>query len=245
MAIPQRRNVSIRRAKRSAIRMGMAVTGRRDKSAGARSSGDQGADATPGLAPSVHPGDGVNRMPEVVRALADIPEIADALQAVASLGLPDWWIGGGFVRDRMWDRMHGFNQPTPSKEIEVLYYDPIRTRSDDDRRLEGILREECPGLPWKVTNQAWIHAERRDRPYLSVMDAMRHMPDTASAVAASITRDGRVRVLAPFGVDDLLSLKLRPSPHYQIYKPGRFREWIADKNWIANWPKLRVLDAQS
>jgi len=185
----------------------------------------------------------MDRLPEVVRALADTPEIVDALKAVASLGLPDWWIGGGFVRNRLWDRMHGFNQSTPPMDVEVLYYDPIRTEAAADRHLESKLRQICPDIPWTVRNQAWVHIERRDRPYLSVMDAMKHVPDTSTAVAASMSSTGRLRVLAPFGVDDLLGLKLRPSPYYQIHQPDRFREWVTEKNWSTIWPKLTVLSA--
>ena len=46
----------------------------------------------------------------------------EVLRTVATLGLPDCWIGAGFVRAKVWDHLHGFSIPTPLEDIDVLYF---------------------------------------------------------------------------------------------------------------------------
>ncbi len=75
-----------------------------------------------------------------------------ALEAVAALGLPDAWIGAGFLRGAVWDRLHGYAERTPLGDIDVIYHDPGNLDpgnldpaldSDMENRLGAIL----PGLP--------------------------------------------------------------------------------------------------
>ena len=49
----------------------------------------------------------------------------------------------------------------------------------------------------------------------------------------------RVEVIAPFGVNDLIGLIVRPTPHFAS-KLHIYRERLREKNWISRWPKLRV-----
>ena len=36
----------------------------------------------------------------------------DLLKGAKSLNLPDWWICAGFVRSKIWDVLHGFDERT-------------------------------------------------------------------------------------------------------------------------------------
>ncbi|MGI9503863.1 MAG: nucleotidyltransferase family protein, partial [Geminicoccaceae bacterium] len=46
------------------------------------------------------------------------PAMMTALAAVRSLALKDGWITAGFVRNRVWDHLHGFPKPTPLNDID-------------------------------------------------------------------------------------------------------------------------------
>ncbi len=85
-----------------------------------------------------------------------------------------------------------------------------------------------------------MHERNGDPPYRSSADAMRHWPDTATAVAARWTRNG-VQVMAPLGVEDLLGLIVRPGPAF-ARKMDVYRHRIASKDWATRWPKLRFAD---
>ncbi len=162
------------------------------------------------------------------------------LRAVARLGLPDCWIGAGFVRNLVWDRLHGYTEATPLNDIDVLYFDPADQSRETERKLEARLRRSFPGLPWSVRNQARMHRRNRDAPYRSTCHALAFWAETPTAVAVAI-RGGGVAVIAPFGTEDLMGLTVRPTPRFR-HKMAIYRARVAGKNWSALWSRLTVLD---
>jgi hypothetical protein len=48
------------------------------------------------------------------------------------LGLPDCWVAAGFVRNMVWDYLHGFPS-TPLNDIDVIFFD----RSDVEMRAHS------------------------------------------------------------------------------------------------------------
>jgi hypothetical protein len=166
-----------------------------------------------------------------------------ALEAVAALDLPDGWIGAGFLRAPVWDHLHGYQRPTPLADIDVIYFDPEHREPEAERAHEARLAALAPGLPWSVRNQARMHERNGDRPYESTEDALKHWLETPTAVAVRLRAAGRPALLAPFGLDDLLGLIMRPTPHARG-RPDRlaaYRRRVETKNWLAAWPKVRVL----
>jgi len=159
------------------------------------------------------------------------------LREVAALDLPDAWIGAGFLRDMAWDALHG-RPPTPCRgDVDVVWFGAAPSGLAD-RRLEARLRAALPGVDWSVTNQARMHARNGDAPYRDTADAMRHWPETATAVAARL-RDGAVEILAPLGLEDLFGGVIRPGPRFTGEKRGIVERRIAAKGWLARWPLLR------
>ena len=165
------------------------------------------------------------------------------LRAVARLGLPDCWIGAGFVRNLVWDRLHGFARPTPLNDIDVLYFDPSDRSRDTERALEVRLRRAMPGEPWSVRNQARMHRRNKDAPYRSTCHALTFWAETPTAVAVGL-HGGRLTLIAPFGTHDLMALTVRPTPRFR-HKMAIFRARIAAKNWPAQWPQLTVSEDPS
>ena len=160
------------------------------------------------------------------------------LRAVARLGLPDCWIGAGFVRNLVWDRLHGIARPTPLNDIDVLYFDPSDRSRATERALEARLRRAMPGEPWSVRNQARMHRRNKDAPYRSTCHALTFWAETPTAVAVRL-HGGRLKLIAPFGTCDLLALTVRPTPRFR-HKMAIYRSRIAAKNWPALWPQLTV-----
>ncbi|RDI57263.1 nucleotidyltransferase family protein [Microvirga subterranea] len=186
-----------------------------------------------------------------MRGLADIANLLEAhgdlrrlLGHVGSLALPDGWIGAGFVRNAVWDVLHG-RTPDPYRldDIDVVYFDLTDVRADRDRELESRLRNLDPQVPWSVKNQARMHRRNGDRPYRDTTDAIAHWPETATAVAARLVQ-GRVEIIAPCGVDDLLACIVRPTPAFRT-KAAVYRERLAAKDWPRRWPGVTILREDS
>lgn len=74
-----------------------------------------------------------------------------------------------------------------------------------------------------------MHARAGDPPYAGTADAIGRWPETCTAVAARLAADGRVEVLAPWGVTDLLGLVVRPTPAFarrlDVFERVRAKEW--------------------
>lgn len=167
------------------------------------------------------------------------PEMITDLQAVDSLGLPQACIAAGYIRNFVWDVLHGYPGRTPLHDIDVLYYDPECLDVAIEKEHDARLREFRPGKDWSVKNQARMHIKNGEPPYRSVEDAMLHWPETATAVGARMNAIGDIEIIAPFGLDDLLNLEVRQSPYFR--DRNIFMERIRLKEWLKIWPKLRVV----
>lgn len=84
-----------------------------------------------------------------------------------------------------------------------------------------------------------MHARNDDKPYRSSTDAMRHWPETATAVAAKRGGNYLLEIASPFGLDDLVNLLLRPTPRFANEKLPIYEERVRSKAWMELWPLLK------
>ena len=174
--------------------------------------------------------------------LAAAPALRGPLEALATLRLPDAWIGAGFIRNAVWDALCGLPfGSNPPGDVDAVWFDRTRALPAIDAGLEATLRQACPGATWSVTNQARMNGCNGDLPYADTRDAIAHWPETATAIAARLTTRG-VEVLAPHGVADLLGLVVRPTPRF-VAEPAKraiIAGRVAEKAWQARWPGLTL-----
>jgi hypothetical protein len=81
------------------------------------------------------------------------------------------------------------------------------------------------------------HFGNRIAPYESVEHAISTWPTTATSVAITTGTDGILRLCAPFGLNDLLGLIVRPNKTQitrQIYQAKIAR-------WVGLWSRLQIL----
>ncbi len=167
-----------------------------------------------------------------------------ALEAVRSLDLPDWVIGVGFVRNPIWNHLHGYENNSPSTDIDVAYFDPIDFSEETEARHQVALKEILPA-DWSVTNQARMaRINNQPRNYTSTKDAISHWPETATAIGITMLKNGELELVAPYGIEDLISLTLRMTPEFGDGAEA-FRLRIEKKQWILKWPKLKVIRPDS
>ena len=162
----------------------------------------------------------------------------EILHAVEALRLPDSWVGAGFVRNPVWDALHDRPWSASYTDVDVLYYDTANANPEQDRRIEADLGTSVPAVPWSVKNQARMHLQNGDGPYADSADAMRHWPETCTAIGVRAI-GSRIEILAPFGTDDLISLVVRPTPAF-ANKVEVYRARVAHKAWSVSWPKLHI-----
>lgn len=176
----------------------------------------------------------------------------EVLRAAESLHLPDWWIGAGFVRSKVWDYLHGYEIRTPLPDVDLIYFDPsdftkaeageYSTKAED--KYQEILnkhKELC--VKWSVTNQARMHIYHHRKPYINSEEALSEWAETATCIGVCLKK-GELRMIALHGMNDLANLILRPIPGYKSkykFEPNMFNKRISEKNWFSRWPKLRTI----
>lgn len=181
-----------------------------------------------------------------MKTVADIARFVEGhrhlvrlLGATDAIKSYDCWIGAGLIRNAVWDELHGIHSgPASDVDADVIYFDSANTSGCRDAAIKARLIERMPEIKWSVHNQARMHVRNGDPPYLDLEDAMRHWPEIATAIAARM-REGHVELLAPFGVDDLVNLIVRPTPIFAA-KTDAYRDRILAKNWKSRWPRLTI-----
>lgn len=178
----------------------------------------------------------------IARIIAEDAMAMEQLRAVRSLALPDWCIAAGFLRNRVWDHLHGIAPARPPVDIDVIYFDASDPAGDREAGYEARLGAILPGLPWQVRNQARMHRVKKDLPpHRDTADAMTHWLESVTPVGVRLEFDDRLTVIAPLGVDDLLNLRCRPTPYGRAHR-AEYDARIAAKRWRELWPKVQFLD---
>ena len=145
----------------------------------------------------------------------------------------------------MWNHLHGYEISHPQGDVDVVWHCCDTTVADLDRRIEQLLQSAMPELLWSVKNQARMHRRNGDMPYRSVADAMKHWPETATAIGVRIGRSGSIDINAPLGMADLWALRLRPTAHFRGKKLPIFVERVLAKNRIEKYPRLELIKEAS
>jgi uncharacterized protein len=83
------------------------------------------------------------------------------LEAVRRQRLPDWAVGAGFIRSAVWDALHGYAEPTPLPDVDVLFFDGSDVSHARETAIEKALDEALPNISWSAKNQARMHLRAR------------------------------------------------------------------------------------
>jgi uncharacterized protein len=186
------------------------------------------------------------------QALLDDLEVAleqnkwlrEILERFEEIALPDSWLVAGSIAQTIWNLGCGRSAELGLKDVDLIYFDDQDLSFDAEASHERRLRDLFRRLPIKldVKNEARVHLWYEERfgyaikPYLSSADAIATFPTTATAVGVRRIR-GKLECRAPFGLDDLFGLVVRPNKR-QITRP--IYEAKVDR-WRSIWPRLTFL----
>lgn len=168
----------------------------------------------------------------------------ECLERLAGLGLPRWYLGAGCVAQTVWNATHDKPPAADISDYDIVYFDAGDLTEAGENAVATRVKNAMAGLPVAVDvkNQARVHLWYRQRfgydivPYTSTEDAIETWPTTATAVGVRLAH-GRPAVFAPYGLDDLLGLVVRPN-RVQI-TPQIYRGKVS--RWTRQWPRLTVL----
>ena len=182
------------------------------------------------------------RLVEIIRA---DPGLMHVLTTVQSLGLPDWRIFSGAVYQSVWNAVTNRPAGYGIKDYDIGYFDPDTSWDAEDvfiRRAAAAFDEPFRSQV-EVRNQARVHLWFEDRfgePYSALTgtdEALGRFVAPAFAVGVRLEDDGRISIAAPFGLEDIFSMTLRPNPDRPLAKGWQ----RTIDNARGRWPELTVV----
>lgn len=168
-----------------------------------------------------------------------------ALGSVRKCNPPDWLVGGGIIRNLVWDRLHHFATPTLVRDVDVVFFDPTDLEWERDEQIQATLQRLDPSVPWQVKNQAAVHVWYEGKfgfsvdPLTSSADGVGTWPETATSVAVRLLDDDNLMIVAPCGLDDLFKMILRRNPRRVTREI--FERRLTEKRIVDAWPKVQVV----
>ena len=176
------------------------------------------------------------------------PGLMHVLTTVRGLGLNDWRVFSGAVYQSVWNAVTGRPVGYGRKDFDLGYFDPDTSWDAEDlviKRVAAALDEPFRSEV-EVRNQARVHLWLPDRfgePYEALTgtdEALARFVAPAFAVGVRLERDDTISIAAPFGLEDVFSLTLRPNPDRPRAK-GWDRVVTSAR---ARWPELTVIEPE-
>lgn len=164
------------------------------------------------------------------------------LSAAEELNLPNWWIGAGFLRNKVWDVLSG-NTFEPTRDVDLVYFNNTQKAPEDDWDYDEKMKTKYPFAEWEVRNQARMHYVNGSKPFTSTEDGISNWVETATCVAVRLNK-GEIELLFCHGLNDLANLIARPIPSFQSKNCiDIFHGRVEKKQWKKRWPALVVIDS--
>jgi hypothetical protein len=182
---------------------------------------------------------------ELIRIIRSNPWFMGVLKTVRACNPPDWLVGAGVIRNIVWDHLHGFREPTPLADVDVIFFDANDLSPERDRAVQEQLTALQGDVAWEATNQAAVHLWYEDvfglpvTPFHSSEEAVSTWPETATCVAVRLLTNDELYVVAPCGLDDLFGMILRRNRRRVTRE--LFLQRLQSKRIKEKWPLVQVI----
>ena len=172
------------------------------------------------------------------------PSLMTVMKHARDLDLPDWLIFSGAIYQTVWNGLSGRDPEYGIKDYDLGYFDPDTSWVAED----VVIRRARDAFPppfdaaVEVRNQARVHLwfdGKFGEPYAplsSTAEALSRFVSPTFAIGARLERDGAMMLAAPFGSDDMLAMRVRPTPLRP--ETGGFARAAASAK--ARWPEIET-----
>lgn len=174
------------------------------------------------------------------------PDLMRVLETTTALGLNDWLVFSGSVYQCVWNAVTGRSPGHGVKDFDLGYFDEDFSWEAED----AVIRRVAAAFDEPLRSRVEVRNQRRvsewfpakfGEPYPPVActaEALDRFVAPAFAVGVRMETDGRIIVVAPFGLQDAFDMVVRPNPNRPLA-----RDWnrvIAGLR--ARWPEVTVIE---
>ena len=177
---------------------------------------------------------------EILEAFRENSDMMAILTIIRNLGLKDSWLAAGSVRNFIWNLLSDKSPFDHETDVDVIFFDPDISY-EETLSLEKKLRADFPQYQWELKNQVYMHQHSpHTAPYISSCDAMSKYPERCTAVGLRLNEESALEFFAPYGLEDILSFQVRPTPYFLENQDRMvlYRIRLSKKNWQEKWKNL-------
>jgi hypothetical protein len=182
------------------------------------------------------------RLVDILRGSSRLMQV---LELARELALPQWRIVSGSIYQTVWNGLTGRDPDYGIKDYDLFYFDGADLSYEAEDVVIRRAAATCPPAlsPLvEVRNQARVHLWFEDHfgepyaPLTSADEAIGRFVAPAFAVGVRLQPDGRIDIAAPFGLEDVFAMRMRPNPSRPLA-----RGWAKTTDSAkARWPEVTL-----
>lgn len=186
---------------------------------------------------------------ELDRIIRSSSLLMEVLTGLREDGLPDHLLVAGAIYNLVWNRLTGRPELTGINDVDVFYFDSSDLSYEAEDAVIQRLGQRFAHLPLpvQIRNQARVHLwfeQKFGSPFTPLTSSVAMLDRYASkthAVAARLEADDTLSLHAPFGLDDIFSMRLTPNPVLANKKAHDAKAARAKTIWpeltVVPWPE--------
>lgn len=164
-------------------------------------------------------------------------QICDLLQKCSKLGMREWALGGGALRNLIWDCKYYGSKVDNISDFDIVYFGG-----------SGLPQGwTCRGKTVEFKDQSTIHNNYRSwfgkdfAAFKNINESVQFWSETATCIAAYM-HNGKLELITPYGIDDLMEGVFRPNPnHYALVPISNFDYRLASTRILEKYPSLTIV----
>ncbi|KRL04949.1 nucleotidyltransferase family protein [Liquorilactobacillus oeni] len=180
---------------------------------------------------------------ELISLVKNTPEFNEIHQILTKYHLQDALICSGALRNLVWNKLTNRSNSILSSNLDILYTNPAETY-EQMLTLRAIITQSHSKYLWNLQNTALNNVKTRQPFGKNRALALESVPETCSAVGVFLTPNNEIKVIAPFGLENLFNMEIHPTPRF-VHDPTllkQFKRRVISKKWGEIWPQLTFFD---
>lgn len=182
---------------------------------------------------------------QLIEIIRNSSRIMTILKCCRDAQLPDWRLVSGAIYGSVFNHLTNKNADFGIKDYDIAYFDPDISYEAEDvwiKKIDRALPENLRPLV-EVRNQARVHLwfeQKFGAPYPALKntdESLERYLCFAHAVAVRLENDDRISIAAPFGLEDVFNMVMRPNPNR-----GQTENRAAKSQSIKErWPEVTII----
>lgn len=165
------------------------------------------------------------------------------LERLEGYGLDNYYVAAGAINQTVFNYYHNNSMNYLIDDYDIVYYDEDLSYEKEDKIIKEInLLCKDLNVSLDIKNQARVHLWFENKfgysikPSESVEDAISKWGSTVTCIGVRL-KNNELTIFAPYGLNDLFSLIIRPNKENFIKKGYEEKT----RKWKQNWPKLTII----